>query len=153
VEVVEADQRVHVEHPHRLGVLLGHLLDVHATHPGQHRHGLLGGAVEHDRRVVLLVDLARLLHVDLVDGEAADVHAEDRLGGGLGLGPVRGELDAARLPAPADLDLGLHHHRIAECLGRLHRLVHARRVASLGSRDAVLAKELLALVFEEIHAG
>ena len=36
-------------------------------------------------RVVLLVDLGGLLHVELVDGEAADVHAEDALSVLLGL--------------------------------------------------------------------
>ena len=37
-------------------------------------------AVEDDRGVVLGVDLRRLLDPEVVDGEAADVHAEDRLG-------------------------------------------------------------------------
>ena len=57
VEVLEAEQRVHVQHPHRLGVLLGDLLHVHAAHSREHGHRLLRGAVEDDRRVVLLVDL------------------------------------------------------------------------------------------------
>ena len=53
----------------------------------------------------------------------ADVHAEDRLGVLLGLGAVLGELDAARLAAPADLHLGLDHHRVAELVGGLDGLL------------------------------
>ena len=129
LEVLEAEQRVDVQHAHRLGVRLGDLLDVHAAHPREHRHRLLRRAVEDDRRVVLLVDLARALHVELVHGEAADVHAEDRLRVLLGLAAVVRQLDAARLAAAADLNLGLDHHRVAELLGRLDRLARPMRRA------------------------
>jgi hypothetical protein len=47
----------------------------------------------------------------------------------------------------------LHDHGIAELLGGLHGLGDAGRVASLGGGHAVLAEQLLALVFEEVHAG
>jgi hypothetical protein len=134
VEVLDPEQRVNVEHPHRLRIGLGDLLHVHAAHPAQHRHRLLGRAVEDDRGVVLLVDLGRLLHVQLVHGEAADVHAEDRCRVLLGLGAVLRQLDPARLAAPADLDLGLDHDWVTELLGGLHGL------GNRWSRDARQAR-------------
>jgi hypothetical protein len=81
-----------------------------------------------------------------VNGEAADVHAEDRLGVRLGLGPVAGHLDPARLTAPAD-------HREAELFRGHHRLGNRRGVAAIGHRHPVFFEHLLALVFEEIHGG
>ena len=72
--------RLDVAPDQRLGVRLGHLLDVHAAHAREHRQQLLLRAVEDDRGVVLGGDLRGLLDPELVDGEAADVHAEDRLG-------------------------------------------------------------------------
>ena len=36
---------------------------------------------------------------------------------------VTGELDSARLAAPADLDLRLDHARVADLLRRRHRLL------------------------------
>ena len=126
-------------------------LDVHAAHAREHHHRLLGAAVEDDRGVVLLVDLGGLLHVQLVDGEAADVHAEDRLGVLLGLLAVVRELDAARLAAAADQDLGLDHARIAERLGGLDGLLDRRGGTPLRHGHAVLGEELLSLVLEEVH--
>ena len=86
-----------------------------------------------------------------MDGEAADVHAEDRLGVLLGLRAVVRELDAARLAAAADLDLGLDHHRVAELLGGLDGLGHRGGRPAVGHGHAVLGEQLLALVFEEVH--
>jgi len=133
--------------------ILGNLLDVHAAHAAQHRHRLLGRAVEHDRGVVLLVDLRGLLHVQLVHREAADVHPEDRRGVLLGLRPVPGQLDAARLATAADLDLGLDHDRVAELVGGLDGLRDGGRGTPVRHGDAVLLKQLLSLVFEEVHRG
>ena len=130
------------------GIGLGDLLDVHAAHPGEDRQELLLGAVEDDRRVVLGVDLRGLLDPELVDGEAADVHAEDRLGVLRGLVAVVGDLDAARLAALADPHLGLDHARIADLLGRLDRRVNGVGLASLGHGHAVLGEQLLALILE-----
>ena len=64
---------------------------------------------------------------------------------------VLGELDAARLAAAADLDLGLDHDRVAELLGGLDGLLHGGRVAPVRHGHAVLGEELLALVFEKVH--
>ena len=151
MEVLEAEQRVHVQACHGGGVLLGDRLDVHAAHAREHHHRLLGAAVEHEGRVVLLGDVRGLLDVQLVHGQAADVHAEDGLGVLLGLGAVVGQLDAAGLAAAADLDLGLDHHGVAELLGRGHGRFDGLGGPSLGHGHAVLGEELLALVFEEVH--
>ena len=135
-------------HAHGLGVLLGDLLDVHAAHSREHHHRLLRAAVEDDRGVVLLVDLGRLLDVELVDGEAPDVHAKDVLGVLLGLLAGGRDLDPARFAAPADQDLGLDHARIAERLGGLDGLLHGRCRPTLRNGDAVLGEQLLSLVLE-----
>jgi hypothetical protein len=110
-------------------------------------------AVEHERRVVLLVDLARSLHVELVHGEALDVHAEDRPGLLLGLLAVMRELDAARLAAPPDQDLRLDHARVPELLGGGDRFLDGLGGLAVGDRDAMLSEELLALILEQIHGG
>ena len=148
VEVLEAEQRVDVQRRDRLRVLLGDRLDVHAALRREHHERRLRGAVEDDRRVVLGLDLRGLLDPDLVDGQAADVHAED--GGRVlaRLGLVVRDLDAAELAAPADLHLRLDDARVADRVGRVERLVDGRRRAPLGHRDSVAGEELLALVFE-----
>jgi hypothetical protein len=151
VEVLEADQRVDVEVAHRLGVGLGDRLDVHPAHLREHRHRLLGRAVEDECGVVLLVDLACALDVELVDDMALDVHAEDRAGVRLRLGPDAGDLDAAGLAAPADLDLRLDDDWVAELLRGGDGLVDGSRRLALRNGDAVLGEELLALVLEEVH--
>jgi hypothetical protein len=151
VEVLEPDQRVYMQLDHRVRVLVGDLLDVHAPHPRQHGHGLLGAAVEHDRRVVLLGDVGGLLDVQLVDREPADVHSKDRLGVRFGLLPVARELDPAGLSAAADLHLGLDDDRKPELLGGLHGLLNGGRMAPVRDGNRVLLEQQLALVFEEIH--
>jgi hypothetical protein len=88
-----------------------------------------------------------------VHGEAADVHAQDRGGVLLGLRAVVRQLDPAGLAAPADLDLRLDRHRVAELLGRLNGLGHSRGGSPVGHGHAVLREELFALVFEEVHRG
>jgi hypothetical protein len=107
VEVLEAQQRVDVQAGDRRRVALGDLLDVHAALRGEHEQRRLGGAVEDDRGVVLLVDLAGRLDPDLVDREALDVHAEDGLAVLARLGLILGDLDAAGLAAAADLTCAL----------------------------------------------
>ena len=89
--------------------------------------GRLARAVEDDRRVVLGGDVRGGLDPDLVHGEAADVHAEDRLGVGLGLGAVLGDLDAAGLAAASDLHLRLDDAGIADLVGGGDGLLHGRR--------------------------
>ena len=151
VEVLEAEQRVDVQRAHRLGVGLGDRLDVHPAHLREHRHRLLGGAVEDEGGVVLLVDVAGGLDVELVDGVALDVHAEDRGRVLLDLAAILGQLDAAGLAAAADQHLRLDDDGIAELVGGGERLVDGLRGLPVGNGNAVLGEELLALVLEEVH--
>ena len=148
VEVLEAEQRVDVQAGDRVRVALGHLLDVHAALGGEHDQRLLGRAVEDDRRVVLRGDVGGRLHPHLVDGEAADVHADDVRGVLLGLVAVLGDLDAAGLAAAADLHLRLDHARVADLLGGRDGLADRGRGLARGDRDTVASEQLLALVFE-----
>ncbi len=105
-----------------VGVLLGDLLDLDAALRRQHPEVQLGAAVERERRVVLLGDVARLLDPDHLDDVALDVHPEDRVGVRADLVGVGSELDAAGLAPAAHLHLGLHHDRVAEGVGRLDGL-------------------------------
>ena len=69
----------------------------------------------------------------------------------LDLGTVLGELDAARLAASADQDLGLDDDGITEFLRGLHGFGYGRCGAAIGNRHAVLLEELLALILQKIH--
>ena len=84
-------------------------------------------------------DLRRALDPQLVHGQAADVHAEDRRRVLARLRRVGGDLDAAELAAAADLDLRLDRAGEADRVGGRHRLVDAARGLARrepGSRDA-----------------
>ena len=70
----------------------------------------------------------------------------------LGRSRVGGELDPARLAAPADLHLGLDHDRVAELVGGFYSFFHGGRVATVRHGDSVLGEELFALVFEKVHS-
>jgi hypothetical protein len=83
-----------------------------------------------------------------VHREPADVHPDDRGSVLLGLRARGGELDPAGLAAPADLDLGLDHDRVAELLGGRGGVGGGGRVAPVGNGHAVLGEQLFALVFE-----
>ncbi len=63
-----------------------------------------------------------------------------------------GQLDAAGLPPPPHLDLGLDDDRVAGLLGGGDRLVDGVGDAAGRHRDAVAGEVLLALVLEQIHA-
>ncbi len=107
----------------RVGVGRRDLLDLHAALRRQHAEVELRGAVERERRVVLLRDVAGLLDPEHADGMSLDVHAEDVAGMLPGLRRVGGELDASGLAPPADLHLRLHDDRVAETVGGGHRSV------------------------------
>ena len=66
---------------------------------------------------------------------------------------VRGELHAAGLAAPADLDLRLDDDRVAERIGHLHGVVDGVGDVAGRDGDAVAGEELLALVLEQVHLG
>ena len=86
-----------------------------------------------------------------MDGQATDIHAQNRSGVLLGLDTVRRHLDAAGLAATADLDLGLDHTRVADVVGRVGGLLDTHRVTAGGDRHAVAREQLLSLVLEQIH--
>ena len=150
---MEALERVDPQLDERVGALLGHLLDLHAALRREHVERLLGAAVEREREVVLLRDVGGRLDPELADDVPPDVEPEDLLRALLRLVRVRGELDPARLAAPAGEDLGLDDDGAAEHLRRLARLAGGRREAPVGDRDPDAPEELLALIFVEIHAA
>src|SRR5690606_7243166 len=137
---------------HRGRVALGDLLDVHAAHPREHREQLLLAAVEDHGGVVLGGDVRGALDPEVVDGEPADVHAEDRLGVHARLGLVLGDLDATGLAALADRDLRLDDAGVADLVRGGHGVVHRVRVLAARHGDAVLREQLLALILEKIHS-
>src|SRR5205823_13978474 len=71
----------------------------------------------------------------------------------LGLLGRIGELDPARLHAPAGEDLRLDHRWPADALGDLARLRGVGREAVVGDGDAGALYDLARLVLEEPHAG
>ena len=85
-----------------------------------------------------------------VDGQALDLHAQDRLRVLLRLVGRLGELDAAGLAASAGLDLRLDHHD-AELLGGGSGLGRGVGDDAESDRDIVLGEELLRLVLHQIH--
>src|SRR5688572_4707727 len=67
---------------------------------------------------------------------------------------VLGELDAAGLAATTGMDLRLHHPQVAgDGLGRGDGLVWRARDAPGRYCDAVVGKQLLRLIFVEVHAS
>ena len=92
----------------RLRPFPGHGLDLHATGVGEEDHRLLGGAVDGDGEVVLLLDGEPLLHQDCVYGEALDLPREEVLCHRSRVLRICHQ-DAACLPPPGDLHLRLQH--------------------------------------------
>ena len=138
----------------RVGVLLGDLLDLDAALRREHPEVLLRGAVERERRVVLLGDVARLLDPQRLDDVALDVHAEDVRRRACGTSSaLAASLMPPALPAPADLHLRLDHDRVADAVGRRDGLVDGVTRLAGRHRDAVAREELLALVLEQVHLG
>ena len=66
---------------------------------------------------------------------------------------VVGELHAAGLAAPADQDLGLDDHRIADLVRRGHGVLDGRDGLAVGDLQPVAGEELLALILQEVHSG
>ena len=112
--------------------------------------------VEDGREVELLGDVRRRGDEDLPDGDALDVHAEDRPGHGLGLVRGVGELDAAGLAAPADEHLGLDHD--GSGAGSEHALRGRSRVGDgpghlpSGDGQALRDEQSLGVGFLDLHA-
>ena len=148
---VEPVDRVDVQLDDRVGVRFGDRLDLDAAFGRQHQQVLLGGPVEREAGVVLLVDVGGVLDPHPLDEVALDVHAEDVAGVLAHLGLVVGELDAAGLAAAADLHLGLDDDRVAGLVGLGDGVVDRVGRATRADRDVVAGEVLLALVLEQIH--
>ena len=136
---------------HRLGLLLGDLLDVDASDRGEDHHRLLADAVPDHPRVVLLLDLGLRIDEHSARQLSADLELEDVRGILLRLlGGVR-ELDPAGLHAPTGQHLRLDHGRPADaprdggCLRRIGG------EAVVGDGDAGALDDLARLVLEESH--
>ena len=137
----------------RLRVGRGDLLDIDSSPGGEHQEVLLGGPIEREAGVVLLVDVGGMLDPQPLDGVTLDVHPEDGAGVGAHLVGVVGELDAPSLAAPTDLDLSLDNDRVAGRFGHGDGLVDSEGDTAGAHRDAEAGEVLLALVFEQIHAA
>jgi hypothetical protein len=135
----------------RCRTLGGHLLDVDTALAAEHHQRQPRVAVEDRAQVVLVVDLDRWRHQHAPHAQSLDAHPEEGGRGRRGLLRGARQLDAARLPAPAGVHLGLDRHGAAQRLGRLAGLLRAARDAARGHRDTVRAKDLLGLVFVDVH--
>ncbi len=142
----EPVERVDVQPRDRLGVFLGHLLDLDPATRRDHRQMQLGGAVEGEAGVVLLGDVGRFLDPEPAHQVSFDVEAQDVAGMLCQLGLGGGQLDAARLAAASGLDLGLYDDGVAEPLGGGFGLGHGVGHLSGRYRHAVTREVLLALV-------
>ena len=142
---------VDVEAGDGAGVLDGHLFDVDAAFGRDHRQVRLGAPVEREAGVVLLGDVGGMLDPYTAHQVALDVHPEDGRSVRACLGCVGGQFDPARLAAAAHLDLGLHHHRVAEALRQLDGFVRRQGDSARRHRYAVAGEILLALVLQQVH--
>ena len=149
-EVERSSPRIRIQPGDRIGRIIGHLLDVHASFRGEHQDVGARVAVDREAQVDLPLDLERRLAVDERDLEALDVHADDLFGGPPRLVGRPGHLDAAGLaPAPhGHLRLDRHRAEPAACPGGL-----VRSAGDLTGRDgdAKRGEHLFGLVFEELH--
>jgi hypothetical protein len=137
------------------------LLDLDTALRGGHEDHALGTTVDDRAQVELGGDLAGLLDQHAVDRLPARVglvrhqvlaeHPPGRRGGRIG---IVDELHAAGLAAPAGVHLRLDDPALAGELA--HRRAGLGLVAddlAVGDGQAVLAKQLLRLVFVEVHGG
>ena len=142
-----------------LGVLLSHLLDLHAALGAAHDDDRLGAAIHGGPQVIFLLDVGGIGHEHALDQLAFGVLlvlqelAQDILGVlARGL-HVPGVLDAARLAAPAHHNLGLDHNGPAYAPGYLLGLLGRVGDLALIHGHAILGKQLFSLVLVELHSA
>ena len=114
----------------------------------QHQQVLLGGAVERERGVVLLGDVAGPLDPHPLDDVPLMSIPKMFAACGAHLVGVVGQLDAAGLAAAADLHLRLDDDGVAGGIGLGDRLVDGLGDAARRHRDVVAGEVLLALILE-----
>jgi hypothetical protein len=88
-------------------ILGGNIFDLHAACGGGHDEHATRGAIDQCGEVDLADDRGGWRNEHASHGKIFNGEGEDCCGGCLGLCRARGELDPARLPSPADEDLGL----------------------------------------------
>jgi len=153
LEVAERQDVGEVPAPHRLGLLLGHLLDVDAANGGEDHHRALARAVPHHARVVLLLHLRLGVHQHAARALAADLEHEDLARVRFRLRRRVRELDPTGLHAPTRQHLRLDHGRAGDPLRDRAGLVRVGREAVVGHGDAGTLDDLPRLVLEEAHAA
>ncbi len=148
---MEAERGVDVLAGDRVGVLRRDLLDVDAAAGRHHGDRPALAAVHRDADVELVDEVDGALDEHPVDGVALQVHPEDAPRGLAELALVVGELDAAGLPAAADLHLRLHGDGVADRGAGLDGLVDRRRQLGRRRGDARVREDALGLVLVELH--
>jgi hypothetical protein len=82
---------------------------------------------------------------------ALDIHPEDVACMGYGLITAVGNLDPASLAATANLHLGFYHCWITDLVSNRNGSINRFSNSAWRSRDSILGKKLLALIFKKIH--
>ena len=168
MEAGDAGGRVDGDLEDLLGVLLGHLLDLHAAFGGRHDGDAGAVAVHQEAQVQLALDVAAVLDIDAGDelagraGLLGDQRVADhRRRGGLHVGRRLDDADAALAvrvvgeaagAAAAGMDLRLHHiDRTGQLRRRRFRFFRRPGHMAFEHRDAIAAQQLLRLVFVDVH--
>src|SRR6185503_10355832 len=129
------------------------LLDVDPAHVREDDHRTFPAAVPGDRGEILLHDRRLLLDEHAARPVSVDLEPEDRVGRRFRLVRRVGELDAARLHAPAGQDLRLQHDGTADLGDDLLGRGGTGGDATLQQWDAVAGEERLGFELVEAHAA
>ena len=121
---VQAIYGVDVQFDDRIRISFGYGFNLHTALSGQHQEMLLGGTIQGEACVVLLIDVGGLFDPDPLHEMTLNVHPQNVGGVGTSLIDVVGELDAAGFAATAHLYLSFNHDRVSDALGDRHRIIH-----------------------------
>src|SRR5882757_3484511 len=137
--------------PDRVGLLVGHFLDIHSALRREQDKRTSTGYVDQDGRIQFTLDRAALLDKDTLDTAAADHHAKYlACGGGALLGPVR-HLDTTGFSAFAGRHLRLDDRRSDAGNGRGDFLRRPANYSFWNRHPRGQQNVLLGGVFFEIH--
>ncbi len=159
VRALQPRGRVDLDADDLFGRLRRDFLDVHAARRGRDERNAPGIAVEQQAQIEFALDLRAGFDVDLVDGQPfgarllrGEPRAEHAGRGRRDVGDRLRELDAARLAAPAGVDLRLDDPDPAAQPARgVRSFFRGRGDETGGHGDAVADEELLGLVFVQVH--